>query len=1047
MFELKTMSRSLFKILIVLGFLLYTVGTVSAQDITISGKVTDEKGEPLAGAYVLVEGTRTGTSTNADGGYTLKAPSTASLRFTFINFIEELVPIGGRTTINITMREDVARFDDVIVVAYGTARRGGFTGAAAQVDAKEIEVRPVTSVTNVLEGLSGVSITAGSGQPGSNPDIRVRGIGSLSGSSSPLIVVDGFPFRGNITDLNQNDIESMTVLKDASSAALYGARAANGVVLITTKRGKAGTLNVNFRMSHGISQRSNPEYDRIGTYDYVPLMWEGMRNGLVSSGTALATANTQASNQIMSSTGLGYNAFGVPNNQVVLPDGTMNPSAKLFATNDFNWLDLITRVGYRSDYNISANGGTESANFLISLGILDDNSYIIKSDMTRYTVRAQANAKPKKWFDIGVNLSVSLVEGSQTSTGTNYLNPFDWIRHLAPIYPVHQHDANGNLLLDRDGNKQFQLSGRTYSVGRHIIAETLWNERMNKRESIAAKAFANITLMEGLKFTINAGYDKSNRYDYVYENPTVGDGAPAGRSNRTYRGNTDWNFNQLLNYSKTFGAHSLDILVGHESMESTFPYFYAQKTGVIVEGNSELVNFTDIANLTSYTDYHNLEGYLARVNYSFNDKIYADASFRRDGTSRFYQDVRWGNFFSVGASWRLDKENFMRGVSWVDELKVRAAYGQTGNESVGGYYGWQSLYDIQRNANAPGFIQSRTIANDKLEWEKNSNVDVAVEYSLFNRRLRGSIEFYHRVSDNLLFNVTQPVSSGVSVQPQNIGSMYNRGLEVGIIGDVVRKRDFTWNVNFSISTFKNKITKMPDGQKTMTYNTYFQREEGRSVYDYYLRTFVGVDPTNGKAMYLFNEASTSTNHFTYEGKDVTYDINNAKYTYQEKSSLPDAAGSITNSFKYKNLNFSFMFSYRLGGWMYNGTYATLMSVGAYGNAKHVDILKRWQNPGDITDVPIMDAPATTNLNGGSSTRWLQSATSAALRTATISYTLPKNFVTNVLDLRSVNVYVSGENLFVLSAMKGLNPGQSSIGTTSNYYDPARIFTLGVNIGF
>ena len=1046
MFDLKAIKRSLLKGMIVFGFLLYTIGTISAQNITITGKVTDSNGEPLAGAYVLVDGTRVGTSVNADGSYSISAPSTAVLRFSFVNFVEEAVPVGGRTTINVTMREDVARFEDVIVVAYGTARRGGFTGAAAQVDAKDIEVRPITTVTNALEGLSGVQITPGSGQPGSGPDIRIRGFGSMSGSNSPLIVVDGFPYRGSIADLNQNDIESMTVLKDASSAALYGSRAANGVVLISTKRGKAGTLNVNFRMTQGISQRSNPEYDRIGTYEYMPLMWESMRNGLVSgSGLTLAAANQRATNDLMGSTGVGYNAFGVPNDQVVFTDGTMNPAARLFAPDDYNWLDLVTRVGYRSDYNISANGGTENANFLISLGVLDDNSYIIKSDMTRYTMRASANVKPKKWFDIGMNLSVTKMEGSQTSTGTTYLNPFDWIRNMAPIYPVHKHTANGDYVLDGEGNKIYEWEGRTYSLGRHIVAETLWNDRMNTRESIAGKAFINIMLMEGLKFTINAGYDKSNRYNFVYENPSVGDGSPAGRSNRTYSASEDWNFNQLLNYTKTIGKHSFDILVGHESNETISPSFYAQKTGVIKEGNNELINFTDIANLYSYTDTRNIEGYLARANYSYADKYYFDASFRRDGTSRFYKDVRWGNFFSLGASWRLDKEDFMRGISWVDELKLRAAYGQTGNESVSNVYAWQSLYDIQRNANTPGFIQSRTVANRNLQWEKNSNIDIAVEYALFNRRLRGSIEFYHRVSSNLLFNVPMPVSSGVSSQPQNIGSMYNRGLEIGIAGDVIRKRDFTWNINMNANTLKNKITEMPPDQPEISSGN-FRRAVGKSIYDYYLREWIGVNPADGLAMYLFDETSTSTNHFTYEGREVTTDQNVAKYDYVNKTAIPDLFGSITNSFRYKNLNLSFMISYRFGGTMYNSVYGGLMSVAGYGNSKHVDILNRWQNPGDITDVPIMDATKSASL-GATSTRWFMSGTSASLRTATLSYNLPKNFVTNVLDLRSVSVYLSGENLYVLSAIKGMNPGQSFSGGTSTSYDPARIFTIGLNVAF
>jgi len=490
-------------------------------------------------------------------------------------------------------------------------------------------------------------------------------------------------------------------------------------------------------------------------------------------------------------------------------------------------------------------------------------------------------------------------------------------------------------------------------------------------------------------------------------------------------------------------------LIGHESFDWVYNYFYGMRTDVIFEGISELDNFTTTTSLSSYQDRRAVEGYLARANYSFNDKIFVDASIRRDGSSRFGKDVRWGNFFSLGASWRLDKENFIKSANWIDELKLRAAYGQTGNENLGtsntALYAWQDLYSIQRNANSAGFILTTNVGNSILTWEKNSNIDVAVEFAFLNRRLRGSVEFYNRVSSNLLFDVRMPLSSGVGTQNQNIGSMYNRGLEFTLSGDVVRKRDFNWNINLNANHNTNRITKMPDDTPELVSGNY-RLMAGKSRYDYWLRTYVGVNPADGKVMYLFDDANTvSTDKFVYEGQTVTYNQNNAKYEYHGET-FPTIFGSVTNTFKYKSLQFSFMFTYRLGGKIYNGVYNSLMSVGSYGNAKHVDILKRWQKPGDITDVPIMDNSQSTAF-GAASSKWLMDGTSLAMRTATVSYTLPKNFVTNVLDLKNVNVYLSGENLFILSKMKGMNPNQSFTGAQSTSYDPARVLTLGINIAF
>ena len=1016
-----------------------------AQNINVSGVVTDAAtGEGVPFASIQVKGTMTGTSTDADGNYAISVPKNAILIVSSIGYINQEVAIDGRTVINVMLAPDTESIEETVVIAYGTVNKKDFTGSAAAIDSKKLEARPITNATNALEGItSGVQFTSASGQPGSAPSIRIRGFGSFSADSAPIYVVDGVPFDGAISNINSDDIESITVLKDAASSALYGARAANGVVLITTKKGRSERLTFNVRVNHGISVRGIPEYERLDAYQYVPMEWEIMRNGFLTAGTyqTVAAANAAASEQLVGQ--LGNNPFNVADAQLVT-DGALNSSAKLLYPDDLDWQKAIERLGHRQEYTVSAGGASQKSDYYFSLGYLNDQGYSIRSYMERFNARVNVNVQPRKWIKTGLNMAGTMANGTSASTGssTGYINPFYFGRNIGPIYPIHQHNADGSYVYDELGEMVYDWTNRggSASPGRHIVAETLWNEDNYKRDILSTRAYVDFIFIEGLKLSINAGYDTRNYLNTSFDNPHVGDGSPAGRAdNEHYRYDT-MNFNQLLTFNRTFGGHTVDLLVGHESYRNQYHYFRGFRQGLVAEGNTELVNFTTTNSLTGYKDIYTTEGYLARANYNYNHRYYVSASFRRDASSRFYKDARWGNFWSVGGSWRIDQEPFMAAVPWISAAKLRASYGSVGNDGTSSWYAWQSLYGINRNANTPGFLQSTTAGNKDLQWEKNKSFDVALEFGLFRDRITGQVEFFHRISDNLLFSVPLPTSSGVTSQWQNIGTMYNQGIELQLGADIIRKRDFTWNMSLNLSHLKNVITKLPQEEIIDGTKKYMV---GHSMFDFWMYEWAGVDPQTGDSMYYVGGYDDEGN-YTGQGRTTTNDYTKAD-KYYCGTSLPKVYGSLQNTFSFFNFNLSILTTFGVGGLKYDTTYGSLMSYSNYGSSLHVDMLKRWQKPGDDTLVPRADMQRQAYQNQGSS-RWLTNASYINLRNVSLSYTFPRRWA-QAIDLSSIQLFGSVENLHLFTHRSGMDPQYNFSGTSYNSYSPARTMSFGVNLQF
>lgn len=955
------------------------------------------------------------------------------------------------------------KIDEIVVVAYGSQKRETMVGSNTEIKAKQFADRPITSIGQALDGASaGVKVSTGTGQPGSSPSIQIRGIGSYGITTAPLYVVDGTVYTGSLAAINPNDIASFNILKDAASTSLYGSAAANGVVLITTKSGRKGKDAFNFSMSTGAVGRSIPEYDRVDVYQYYPLIWEAIRNGRFTSnpGLGLAAANNYASivlvtgNIPFGSGVLKTNVFDVDPHQLVI-DGVLNPNAKLKYT-DLDWQKPLMNTGFRQNYELNYSGGSNTTTYFSSVGYTNETGYLIKSDFERFTARLKVDSQVKSWLKLGTSISGVSSNGNNSVDGADnnsaYINPYRWTRTIGPIYSPYAHDPNTfATLYDNDGNIVYDAGsarGADAAAGRNVIQETLLNKDLSKNYYIISRAYAEIKVDPYLTLSTNVGYDIRNNRRSTYGNKIIGDAAPGGSAEKYSFTEQTFTWNQLLNYKRKFGDHNFEFLLGHENYKFMYEYLYGYKKGQIVDGNDELVNFVTLSSLPSYTDTYTKEGVFSRLNYDYKSKYLLSGSIRWDASSRFAKDVRWSSFWSLGAGWRLKGEEFLSNSNLISELKLRGSYGEVGNDRTDSYYMYKSTYTLgYNNAQEPGILFG-FLADPTITWETNKQTDVGIDFGFLNNRITGSVEYYNRVTEDLIFPVPLPVSSGVpgNTISRNVGTMYNRGFEFSINADVIKTQNFTWNINANASTLKNQITELSDGI-TEIINGTKKISVGHSVYDYWLRQWYGVDPADGSPLFLVADNyanTTATDIRTVNGTKVTTNFNKAKYDYSG-TAIPDLFGSFGTSITYKQWSLSTLFTYQLGGKTYDSNYAALMSSFSQGGALSTDILDRWTTPGQITDIPALNSTTYTSSNAASS-RWLVSSDFITFRQATLSYSFTPETLSQ-LGVSGLRILVSGENLWSKTARKGLEPSQAFNGTASNRYTPARIVTIGFNVSF
>ena len=1102
------------KILSFLACMLMTTSMALAQK-QITGTVVDaESSEPLIGVAVRIPDTTIGVLTDVDGKFSITLPAGKnSLNFSFMGM--KPATLTARDGMKVLMETDTKAMDEVIVVAYGTATKASITGSIQDIKSDAIELRPTSSVTSALEGtVTGVQVNNTYGVPGNDPSIRIRGIGTVNGSSSPLYILDGVPFGGNISDLNPTDIESISVLKDAASAALYGNRASNGVILITTKKGRQGKINVTFDMKQGTYSRGIPEYELLGARDWMSAQWMNMRNNQMAAGSTAEEAAAYADANLITDR-VWLNIWDAPAN-ALFTNGKMRTDVGMLGTyaEDLDWYDQAIGNGHRQEYNISANGANDKADYLISLGYLDENGYLKTSGFDRVSARVSANIQPRKWFKTGLNLNATHQNyDNRYGTGSNgYTNPFWYCRNIAPVYPVHLHDVNtGAYILDATGNKQYDggsyinengevINTRNQFPDRHLIWENELNDDKAVRNTINGIAYMDFYLPYNFTITLKGNLNLRNISDNAYNSAVIGDGkGNNGRGNREDTRYKNYAFQQQLHWNHDYGKHSIDALLGHENYSYTYNYLYGYKTTEVFAGINNLNNFTDITRLYDYNDTYRTESYLGRVRYGYDNRYNGEVSFRRDGSSRFSKDARWGNFWSIGANWIISNEAFMQKYDWVNFLKLRADYGEVGNDAGSGYYGYMALYNSTQNANKGAYWIGQ-LPNEDLMWETGQSWGVGLEGRLFNK-LNFSVEYFDKRNKDLLFDVYNPLSAGAtstsdaeSVITKNLGTISNRGVEISADMDVFKNKDWRINVGANITFLKNKVVKLPEQNKDGIIDGTKKIVEGKSRYEFFTYTWEGINTANGFSLYKFNDEKYFFNVTDAEGNVTTYGdaengeeitganknavvvIDGTPYSYLTAygkrefhgSATPNAYGSFHFNISWKGLSLYTLFTYQLGGKVMDSNYSSLMSASNSPYSVHKDALNSWiyeqrtyttennvevpVNTVDPNGIPQFNSaaliPGTTSapdLNATSS-RWLTSASYLILKNINLTYQLPKKFVKKI-DLESVALTLACENVFTKTARKGMNPQQNFSGTQSNTFVTPRVFTFGLNVKF
>ena len=1069
----------------ILTLLLVLVVQISfAQEAkTITGTVVDDQGLPLPGVNVLVKGTSSGTQTDFGGNYKISASPDDVLVFSYVGFLTTERAVGDQEVIDVSLETDAAELEEVVVVGYGTATRQSFAGTATTIDSENLEVKSYANISQALSGeVAGVNVINTSGQPGTTSTIRIRGYGSVNGNRAPLYVVDGVPFSGSINSINPADIKSTTILKDATATAIYGSRGANGVILITTKKGSAyGEDFIEVDVKTGVNSQMIPRYDVIRSPEaYIPLVWEGLYNRGALTGVAnpidFANANLFSNSVIPA----GYNMWNAtaaelidPDTRMVRPGVTRKYSPQLYE-------DLAFDSAIRTEANARFGGGNDKTSYYASFGYLNNDGYSINTGYDRYTTRLNVSSQVKEWLEVGANIGYAYSENLANGQIVGSENVFEFADKMAPIFPVYLRDDEGNLVPDPvfggyqyDYGSDSGFRARPNANNVNPIGSANYDFNGTNRHELNGNFSFDIKFSEHLTLetTYGAQYFMSRQKEFT--NPFYGGGISTSGDLFTtdFEGLTQ-NFLQLLRYKNEFGDHSFEMLLAHESNEFEISESNQWK-GLAVHPNIyELNNFVEnLMPPSGYTEGRTLESYFGQINYDYYDKYFLTGSVRRDGSSRFVND-KWGTFGSVGGAWVASNEDFLSENALVSFLKFKASYGVMGDEAGVGYYDGWDTFNLGLLAGGIS-ISARDNGNADLTWETSKMFQTGVEFSL-GTFLDGTLDYYIKNTDNLIFERRVGPSQGIAIITVNDGELRNAGLEFNLTGHLVNTADFKLDLNVNGEMINNEIVTMPlepsTGEPRIldTSNSPYGYSKGSSIYDFYMREWAGVDPANGAPLWYQYFNDTNENGIMESGEDGILDMVNyldsnpdavvsrrvtdtyadATEKYVGKSGIPDVRGGIRLGGSFKNFNFSTQFIYSLGGYAVDYQYAELMSdrFGAAGNNFHKDIYNRWQYPGDITNVPALTDNVLTN-GTSTSTRFITSTDFLSLNNALIGYTVSEKLLGDT-GLDRLNIFVSGDNLFMKTARDGFLPNTSESGNSGRrLYAPLTTITAGVRVRF
>lgn len=1017
-------------------------GAAYAQNMTVKGKVT-ANGLEMPGVTVSVKGTAGGTITSLDGDFTIKADAGSVLVFSFIGYETVEVPVKGNGPINVELREKTTDLDEVVIaVPYGTAKKSTFTGSAGVVDKKIIANSQVASVSQALQGsVAGLQSFSASGQPGEDATILIRGVGSVNASTTPLYVVDGVPYDGALSSISNQDIASITVLKDAAAASLYGSRAANGVVMITTKQGsKKSAPSIEISAKYGFSDRAVKDYEQVSTEQYFMLEWEAIRNmrmSLRNPDTAEAAAAYATQNLILNY--IGINPYGTAYPQPIGTDGKLVEGARLL-WND-SWEDALSQDAHYTDLSARVSGGSENSQYYFSLGYMDNQGAYIGSGFKRYTLRANITSDLTKWLQVGVNVGLThSIQDFPKSDDSSLGNVVLAARSIPSFYPVYERDPEtGAYVLDENGQRVYDYGKYRHGsyAGYNQAQSMLYDKNEIKRDAASVRGYLQVTPIEGLTYKMSLNIDYNSRFTHDYANPTYGKEPVTGSVSKSNTRTTGMTFNNVVNWEHTFGeVHNVRLMAGQEYYEFNTSNFGGSRSNVITDGYFEPDVASTLTGFSGNSDQYKLLSYFGQAEYNYAQKYFASVSMRADGSSRFHPDNRWGAFWSFGGSWKIGREAFVEEAagSWLSDLTLRASYGAQGNDNVG-YYAYQALYSIGSFLGETTLTTSR-LDTPELSWETNLNANIGLDFSLWSNRLFGTVEWFQRTSKDLLFSRDLVPSSGFSSIDDNIGKVRNYGWEFTLGGTPILTRDWTWRLSVNATTYKNEIVNIPTD---VMWSGTKKWVKGGSIYDFWMYEWAGVDPETGDAQWYMTDTETGERVKT---------TNYGSLTSQDKvkvgNALPKVSGGFQSDLTWRDLSLSMAFAYSIGNKIYNRDKASLMGVsGANGSTMSKDLLNRWTPENTQTDVPRLEYDQTSYFTSAS-TRWLVDGSYLRLKTVTLNYNLPKKWIQPAM-LKDVSIYVQGENLLTFSKQQGLDPEQALGGVTYWRYPAMKTLSFGINV--